>query len=324
LNDLANRRAQFMKMVGQLKFSASGEAIVGKGRVLVGKLDEMLGTAGVKREEMFDYPGLMCLRRTLDDGRYYFIANRGQQVVDGWVPLAVTAKSVVLMNAMSGVTGVAPSRTVGTDQTRVRLQLQPGESVILRVFSENKLNGPAWPEWQTASPSVEIKGRWRVEFFSGRPALPPVLAADQLKSWTELGGEAVQNFAGTARYSISFDAPDINSVDWQLSLGKVCQSACVRLNGRELGTLITPPFQVVVRGLKPKGNKLEVEVTNVSANAIRHYDREDVSWKTFHDINFVNLDYRPFDASNWPLTDSGLLGPVTLTALRSLNPLETQ
>jgi hypothetical protein len=30
---------------------------------------------------------------------------------------------------------------------------------------------------------------------------------------------------------------------------------------------------------------------------------------------FVNLNYRPFDASDWPLTDSGLLGPVTLTAV---------
>ena len=37
-----------------------------------------------------------------------------------------------------------------------------------------------------------------------------------------------------------------------------------------------------------------------------------MNWKTFHDINFVNLDYRPFNASNWPLTDSGLLGlPIT-------------
>jgi hypothetical protein len=29
----------------------------------------------------------------------------------------------------------------------------------------------------------------------------------------------------------------------------------------------------------------------------------------------VNVNYRPFDASDWPLTDSGLLGPVTLTTV---------
>jgi hypothetical protein len=40
-----------------------------------------------------------------------------------------------------------------------------------------------------------------------------------------------------------------------------------------------------------------------------------VPWKNFHEINFVNIDYRPFNAADWPLTDSGLLGPVTLTAV---------
>ena len=28
----------------------------------------------------------------------------------------------------------------------------------------------------------------------------------------------------------------------------------------------------------------------------------------------VNIAYKPFDASNWPVFDSGLLGPVTLQA----------
>jgi hypothetical protein len=98
-------------------------------------------------------------------------------------------------------------------------------------------------------------------------------------------------------------------------LGKVCQSARVRLNGRDIGTLFTPPFRTVVSGLKTKDNILEIEVCNVSANRIRDLDRRGVKWKNFHDINFVNVDYRPFDASNWPLTDSGLIGPVTLTPI---------
>ncbi len=89
----------------------------------------------------------------------------------------------------------------------------------------------------------------------------------------------------------------------------------MRLNGEDLGTLIVPPFRAVVNELKPANNLLEIEVTNVSANRIRDLDRRGVPWKTFHDINFVNLDYKPFDAANWPLTSSGLLGPVTLAPL---------
>jgi hypothetical protein len=58
-----------------------------------------------------------------------------------------------------------------------------------------------------------------------------------------------------------------------------------------------------------------VEVTNVSANRIRDLDRRKIPWKIFYDINFVSVRYKPFDASDWPLTDSGLLGPVTLTPI---------
>ncbi|MCU0787007.1 MAG: hypothetical protein MUC91_02280, partial [Verrucomicrobia bacterium] len=70
----------------------------------------------------------------------------------------------------------------------------------------------------------------------------------------------------------------------------------------------------------PADNVLEVEVTNTSANRIRDLDRRGVSWQTFHDINFVNMNYKEFDASNWPLEDSGLLGPVRLIPVRSVNP----
>jgi hypothetical protein len=123
----------------------------------------------------------------------------------------------------------------------------------------------------------------------------------------------VQRFAGAALYTLKFDAPSPRSGHWRLDLGNVCQSARVRLNGRDCGTLFTPPFQTIIGELKTTANLLEVEVANVSANRIRDLDRRGVEWKNYHDINFVNLDYHPFDASDWPLTDSGLLGPVTLT-----------
>jgi hypothetical protein len=45
-------------------------------------------------------------------------------------------------------------------------------------------------------------------------------------------------------------------------------------------------------------------------------DRRGINWKYFHDINIVNVNYKPFDASDWPLFDSGLLGPVHLKPLK--------
>ena len=154
----------------------------------------------------------------------------------------------------------------------------------------------------------------------------------KLASWTTFADTNTQAFAGTAKYETTFDAPERRSPDrrdsvnatnvpnrssalqtFELNLGDVRQSARVRVNGKDYGTLITPPFRVVVENLKPTGNILEVEVTSVAANRIRDLDRRGVKWKTFNDINIVNLNYKPFDASDWPLTDCGLLGPVTLT-----------
>jgi hypothetical protein len=60
---------------------------------------------------------------------------------------------------------------------------------------------------------------------------------------------------------------------------------------------------------------LEIEVTNVAANRIRDLDRRGVRWKRFHDANVVGVDYKPLDASRWPVQPAGLRGPVTLQPL---------
>jgi hypothetical protein len=72
--------------------------------------------------------------------------------------------------------------------------------------------------------------------------------------------------------------------------------------------------------LRPGRNHLEIDVTNLAANRIRDLDRRKVPWKTMREINFVNILYRPFDASDWPLQPSGLLGPVVLTPLQRVEP----
>ena len=65
-------------------------------------------------------------------------------------------------------------------------------------------------------------------------------------------------------------------------------------------------------------NTLEIEVTNLSANRIKDMDERKVNWKIFHEINFVNIDYKKFDASIWPLMPSGLIGPVKLISANLL------
>ncbi|HWI57307.1 MAG TPA: glycosyl hydrolase, partial [Bacillota bacterium] len=316
LGRLQERQAELQQLLAKVHFSAQEKLTrtrLGQGRVLVGDLEAGLAGAGVPREPMVDHAGLLCVRRADATARYYFIANRSEQAaVKDWVPLAKGAQSAVVMDPLSGRTGSGVLRQ-RQDQTEVYLALEPGESVIVRCAAPNPGPEPQWPWWNPCGQPVQLEGTWQVKFLQGGPDLPGPLQTQRLASWTELGDTNAQRFAGTALYQLTFDAPKVAQDYWRLDLGKVCQSARIRLNGQALGTWITPPFRVVVHSLKPRANVLEVEVTNVSANRIRDLDRRGVKWKNFYDINLVNLDYKPFDASNWPSTDSGLLGPVTLT-----------
>ena len=316
LSSLEKRRAEFGKL-------ANG--ITNSGQVLVGEVEPLLTGAGVRREPLVDQDGLYYIRRSFAGGRQYFIANRSELPVNGWLPLAMAAKSVVLMDAMTGRTGLGAVRN-NPAGSEVFLRLEPGQSIMVRTFERAAVGGPAWTyvdgEHQQ---SVPISGEWKAEFISGGPERPGNFTTTKLESWTELGGDGAKRFAGTARYSIRFDAPAGSSEKlWSLDLGKVCQSARVRLNGKDFGTLLIPPFRVVADNLRTTGNELEVEVTSASANRIRDLDQRGIKWQNFHDINFVNQDYRPFNASGWPLAESGLIGPVTLSPARTVKPLEAR
>jgi hypothetical protein len=264
---------------------------------------------GITREPLVD-AGLSFVRRSFDGGWNYFIANRSAKNFDGWITLGRNAKSAGILDPMNGDSGVAAENVKG----QIHLQLAAGSSLILRAFSHDNATGAAWNYWQTNGGPTEISGTWDVSFIDGGPTMPAPFQASKLGSWTDNGDTNAQSFAGTAHYEITFDATSAAG-NYYLDLGDVRQSARVKLNGKDYGTFILSPFRVVVDNLKLSGNKLEVEVTGVSANRIRDLDRRGVNWKIFKDTNVVNENYKPFDASNWPLTPCGLLGPVTLTPL---------
>lgn len=280
-------------------------------------LAERLAATSVAREPMVE-AGLAFIRRRHAEGRHYFVANLGARAVDDWIPLGVPFRSAVIMDPQTGRTGVARRR----GDRAIRLQLQPGESRILRTFDTRQVTGPSAPLFRAAGAKPEIvRGEWSVEFLAGGPVRPAPFRTAALKSWTELGDREARRFAGTARYEIEFEAPETPADEWWLDLGDVRESARVYLNDRRVAVLYSVPFRTLVGTfLKPGRNRLAVEITNLSANRIRDLDRRGVPWKRFHDINLVDHNYRPFDASNWPLTPSGLLGPVRLIPLKRIAP----
>ena len=323
-NALEPRRAAFREALRSIDIEpgtgpAPRRIPVGKGSVLVGDdVDLLLAQVGVGREPMAD-AGIRYVRRVHPRGADYFLVNRGSAALDGWVKLATTARSALLLDPRSpDRAGVAALRRGASE---VYLQLEPGESIVLRALANDLATGGPWPYVEAVGAAEPVEGPWHLAFVDGGPVLPAPAELPALASWTMLADREAQRFAGTGRYTVRFDCPSGPADDWLLDLGRVAETARVKLNGRHLGTLWSRPFHLRLgEALRPGTNTLEVEVTSLAANRVRDLDRRGVPWKTFHDANVVNVDYKPLDASAWPPRDSGLLGPVTLRRLRAVVP----
>jgi hypothetical protein len=305
---LESRRAEFKQALASLGNRASVPA----------DLLAALNAQGVSREPIAE-TGINFIRRANAGGHDYFITNLTAKKLDQWVALGTPTSSAVILDPLTGGAGTAALRAGQSAGKEIYLQLAPGASLLIRTnVAASGID--AWPWGQSAGPAVALAGSWKIDFIKGGPELPPALTTTELKSWTELGGAEAKRFGGTARYRLEFAAPAGRADNWLLDLGDVREVARVRLNGKDITTAWSLPFQVRFAGaaLKPTGNILELEVTNLAANRIRDMDQQKVPWKIMREINFVDINYKPFDASGWKLQPSGLLGPITLTPLQSL------
>jgi len=325
LADLERQQAKFKELISQIKLeNGDGQvkkAKLGNGTVLVGPdVDALLAQAGAIREPMADN-GVWFVRRTSAGGFNYFIANRGDTGVDQWVTLGVPAKSAVLLDPrFDNRSGLAALRQTPGGAAQIYLQLLPGESRIVRTFAAKTVTGPAWSDFAASGAAQNVAGSWDVKFVDGGPALPAAFVTPTLASWTSQEDPEAKRFAGTARYTITFDRPEGQADDWVLNLGRVCEAARVKINGHDVAALFCVPYQVAIgQYLQPGKNTLEVEVTNLGANRVRDLDIRKVNWKYFYDANVNSKSGgRGLDASTWPLRDSGLLGPVTLQPVKKI------
>jgi hypothetical protein len=266
--------------------------------------------------------GLLCIRRLVTGGKYYFITNTSRQAVADWVPLTTKAATIILFDPMQQQSGLAKTRTAA-GQTEVYLSLQPGESCILQTAS-TPIKANPFPYYTPQGEATALTGTWDIQFVRGGPSLPAAASLTTLDSWTELPGEAVKTFSGTATYSIHFAPPPVpaNTKAILLDLGTVAHSAEVLLNGKKVTTLIGPVYRVTIPASQlAADNVLTIVVTNGMANRMADLDKRGVGWKKFYNVNFparlaANRGNNGlFTAANWLPEPSGLLGPVTLTPL---------
>jgi hypothetical protein len=188
----------------------------------------------------------------------------------------------------------------GTSEVELDL---PANGSVFVVFRKPKLPVSQRPAITATQP---VDGPWTLEFPAAK-LTQPVLA-----SWTQNPDPSIRYFAGTVKYRKTITVP----AGWKnvrLDLGRLWMIAQVRLNGKPLGIVWTPPYVVdVTPALREGPNELEIDVTNTWLNRLIGDAKLPKDQRTTR-TNVTTSGGKPFGALD-PI-DSGLLGPVQLQRL---------
>lgn len=269
-----------------------------------------LVSAGIANEALASL-GLSFIRKVKNGERVYFISNLGNKFSERGVHLSTSSKQVEMIDPLKGESGIIASKSEnGT--TLVNLRLEPGESRIL-ICHKKPVSKQKWPDDSVVNKALAILPEWTITPSSDSAHRPATMHRSVLQSWTNFGTDW-SVFSGKAVYSGEFGLEDrYIGQKMLIDLGDVRETARLKINDVDLGLLWCVPYQTVIPGnLLKKKNKIELEVTNLSFNRIIELERTGIQWKNFHEINFVNIKYEPYNAADKAPVASGLLSDIQL------------
>ena len=285
----------------------------GKGRIIWGlPLSEVLSMIGVPQDVTADRlmnSDLSWIHRRVGNTDLYYLSNDNDHPQNINVRFRVSGKNAEIWHPDDGTIDPAEYR-MSSDFTTVSLHLSEHESVFV-VFSGNTPDSVRKLLGRQTETVTTIKGPWEVSFPPDLGA-PSTARFTRLQSWTTHANEGIQYFSGTATYRKTF----LGSRKWLqsgqklvLDLGGVKDIAQVTLNGKSLGILWKPPYQVdITNVLKPGTNRLQVEVTNQWTNRL-------VGDRSLPDGEKILTSEVPRFGPPRTLKESGLLGPVIIHAI---------
>lgn len=310
---------------------------VGKGKMIWGKdiinnLDNLYPNydytakilVGMDIPEDFISDGsLRYTHRTTDDCDIYFISNRSGKPVDTNCTFRIDKMAPELWDAMTGETRELPHYTSKGGQTIIPLRFDTDQSffIVFRKSGVSSSKGDNFPHFAAIQ---TLEKPWTVSFDPAWGG-PAKTTFNELTDWSEHEDEGIKYYSGTAVYEQTFDAGDMAGKRLLLDLGEVNIMAKVWLNGQEVGTVWTNPWQLNISDyIKSGENKLKIEVVNLWINRLigdeslpydgpRHGQWPDwlLEGTERPGSRYTFSTYNPFN-KNSPLSKSGLLGPVSI------------
>ena len=248
--------------------------------------------------------------RKLENENVYFLSNQtaDEQIISP--EFRVTGKKPELWLATTGEMRTLPAYKTSSVSTTIPLKLAPYESVFVVFSDEASQSEKEDLEFNFPLPneSIDISSNWTVHFDPTMRGPKQAVKFDSLIDWTTSNNDRIKFYSGKALYSknIQIDKALVGK-SFRLDLGNLSAIARIYLNGKDVGGLWTPPFQIDISdNIVPGINKLEIEVINNWKNRLigdanlPEYERP--TWCTY---NTYTKDSE--------LQSSGLLGPVTIS-----------
>jgi len=282
-----------------------------------------------------DEAEIYCIHRATDEGDLYFVSNQSGKPVTAQATFRAGERAPEIWNPVTGRRTLAAGFKAAGDCVSLPLALDVAGSTFV-VFRRPMPPIAVLPLAELPAP-IAIAGPWRVQFQPGRGA-PAEIKLDQLASWTQHPDAGVKFFSGIGTYTTTFTVPASSAYMRRvLQLGKVCDVASVKINGRSAGVAWTAPFELDVTDFVRAGeNSLEIAVANrwvnrlVGDEALPPDARYEFTGSKFTVGRLAELPPWLGNAeltqkrqrstfatwslykSDSPLLDSGLLGPVQL------------
>lgn len=237
----------------------------------------------------------------------YFVANRGERLLNADCTFRVAGKTPELWDPLTGERRTLTDFSEEDGRTVVPLRFEPQQSWFV-VFRPTKDRGESAPNFPTLRVLGQLDSPWQVS-FDPRWGGPAQTVFPTLSDWSQNPDAGIRYYSGKAVYRQTFLAPSIPSdAPVYLDLGTVRDMAQVRVNGQDVGTVWCAPWRVEVsRALHPGENQVEITVANRWPNRLIGDKRLP------EDKRLASTTWNPFRADD-PLLPSGLLGPVTLVA----------
>ncbi len=279
----------------------------GKGRVYRDMtLEEVFADLHIIQDFTLDGGDIVWTHRQKEGLDIYFVSNQTGERKNIRPGFRINGRQPELWNAIDGSSRLLPEFTEERKTTFVPLTLEPYQSFFI-VFKDEiqAVKGENFPEPIKRNP---IEGDWEVQFDPTMrgPEIPVLFP--ELFDWKDHSNDEIKYFSGTAIYSKDFNLNEIPQGEAYLDLGKVEVMASIKINGRKMGGVWTPPYRVNITGaLKEGKNSLEIEVVNLWMNRLirdRDLPEEDR-------LTWLSLGHEVIDEDK-DLFSSGLLGPVCI------------